>query len=44
MSSRNSETSLKLDANNWQAVAKIIDHTLLKAEATTEQVNVDSAR
>jgi deoxyribose-phosphate aldolase len=30
--------SLKLDANNWQAVAKIIDHTLLKAEATTEQV------
>jgi deoxyribose-phosphate aldolase len=38
MSSRNSEVSLKLDANNWQAVAKIIDHTLLKAEATPEQV------
>ena len=30
--------SLKVDANKWQAVAKIIDHTLLKAEATTEQV------
>jgi deoxyribose-phosphate aldolase len=30
--------SLKLNANDWQAVAKIIDHTLLKAEATTEQV------
>ena len=27
-----------MDANNWQAVAKIIDHTLLKAEATAEQV------
>lgn len=30
--------SLKLNANDWQAVAKIIDHTLLKPEATTEQV------
>jgi deoxyribose-phosphate aldolase len=38
MSSRNSDRSLKLDANHWQAVAKIIDHTLLKAEATTDQV------
>jgi deoxyribose-phosphate aldolase len=30
--------SAKVDANNWQAVAKIIDHTLLKAEATADQV------
>src|ERR1700728_1462718 len=38
MSSRNSEMSAKLDASNWQVVAKMIDHTLLKAEATTDQV------
>jgi deoxyribose-phosphate aldolase len=30
--------SPKVDANNWQAVAKIIDHTLLKPEATADQV------
>jgi deoxyribose-phosphate aldolase len=37
MSSRNSEMSAKW-AGDWRAVAKIIDHTLLKPEATTEQV------
>jgi deoxyribose-phosphate aldolase len=38
MSSRNSELDAKSPARDWQSVAKIIDHTLLKAEATPEQV------
>jgi deoxyribose-phosphate aldolase len=38
MSSRNSELDAKTQSRDWQSVAKIIDHTLLKAEATPEQV------
>ena len=38
MSSRNSELDAKSPARDWQSVAKIIDHTLLKAEATPDQV------
>ena len=37
MSSRNSEGDPKSLAPDWQAVAKVIDHTLLKPEATAEQ-------
>jgi deoxyribose-phosphate aldolase len=38
MSSRNSEMDAKSLPHDWQSVAKIIDHTLLKAEATPDQV------
>jgi deoxyribose-phosphate aldolase len=38
MSSRNSELDAKSLSRDGQAVAKIIDHTLLKAEATPDQV------
>jgi deoxyribose-phosphate aldolase len=38
MSSRNSELDTKLLLSDWRAVAKIIDHTLLKPEATADQV------
>jgi len=38
MSSRNSELDAKPLARDWQSVARIIDHTLLKAEATQDQV------
>jgi deoxyribose-phosphate aldolase len=38
MSSRNSKWDAETLLRDWRAVAKIIDHTLLKAEATLEQV------
>lgn len=38
MSSRNSEVDAKALLQDWRAVAKIIDHTLLKPEATADQV------
>jgi len=38
MSSRNSKLDAESLLRDWRAVAKIIDHTLLKAEATREQV------
>ncbi len=38
MSSRNSESDAKSLPHDWQSVAKIIDHTLLKPEATPDQV------
>jgi len=38
MSSRNSELDAKALPHDWRAVAKIIDHTLLKPEATADQV------
>jgi deoxyribose-phosphate aldolase len=38
MSSRNSELEAASLLKDWRSVAKIIDHTLLKPEATTDQV------
>jgi len=38
MSSRNSEVDAKALLQEWRALAKIIDHTLLKPEATADQV------
>lgn len=38
MSSRNSLAGRRLLAQSWQAVAKIIDHTILRPEATPDQV------
>lgn len=38
MSSRNSEPDAQSLLGDWRAVAKIIDHTLLKPEATADQV------
>jgi deoxyribose-phosphate aldolase len=38
MSSRNSEGDAESLVRDWRAVAKIVDHTLLKPEATAEQV------
>lgn len=38
MSSRNSEVDAKSLQHDWRAVARIIDHTLLKPEATADQV------
>src|SRR3974390_1628787 len=37
MSSRNSETDIQALLRDWRAVAKIIDHTLLRPEATADQ-------
>ncbi len=38
MSSRNSAVESKVPGQSWQAVAAIIDHTLLRPEATPSQV------
>jgi deoxyribose-phosphate aldolase len=38
MSSRNSDAERKAALESWQGLAKIIDHTLLKPEATADQV------
>lgn len=38
MSSRNSEVEAAALLKDWRSVAKIIDHTLLKPEATADQV------
>jgi len=38
MSSRNSEADAKALLQDWRELAKIIDHTLLKPEATADQV------
>jgi len=38
MSSRNSELDAKTLLHDWQAVARIIDHTLLKPDATADQI------
>ncbi|HXN13862.1 MAG TPA: deoxyribose-phosphate aldolase, partial [Candidatus Acidoferrales bacterium] len=38
MSSRNSKWDAETLLRDWRAVAKIVDHTLLKAEATLEQI------
>lgn len=38
MSSRNSAVDSKLLAQNWQAIASIIDHTNLRPEATPDQI------
>ncbi len=38
MSSRNSEAETKALLQDWRALAKIVDHTLLRPEATAEQV------
>ncbi len=38
MSSRNSEVDARALLQDWRALAKIIDHTLLKPEATADQV------
>jgi deoxyribose-phosphate aldolase len=38
MSSRNSEADVKSLLHDWRAVAKVIDHTLLRPEATPDQV------
>jgi deoxyribose-phosphate aldolase len=38
MSSRNSEAERKAALESWQGLARIIDHTLLKPEATADQI------
>ena len=37
MSSQNSEVDARALLQGWRALAKIIDHTLLKPEATADQ-------